>query len=231
MPNFKRVSKTSNYVKLFIGDRIHISNMIKEHKRDDPKFADYSAAIRYYVHLGIAAETATSDLRNSLDNTIVRQSQKEAVRDELKPLANLIENLTNKVTESVEKNSEFFADVSKRTEIIESKLDIASEKIINLLNSILITGENALRNIIVLRSIIYIFFLGLRTGKIEPGKENLVKWNKMITLAHKKANSLSIAEVNQLHEETLEAEVIQRFSSEIFKEVNALPEPETVTPA
>jgi hypothetical protein len=226
MPNFKSISKNSNFVKLFVGDKIHIANMIKENKHIDPRFADYSAAIRYYVHLGITAETATNDLRNSLDNTIVKQSQKEAVRNELKPLVNLIENLINTVVETTERSSQFFADVTKRTEIIEGKIDQASETIINLLKSILITGENALRNVIVLRSIIYIFFLGHKTGKIAPGKENLIKWNKMITLAHQHANKLSIAEVNLLSGEIVEAEIIQKMASDIFKQINSLPEPQ-----
>ena len=234
MPNFKTVSKTSHYTKLLVGDKMHITNMIKEFKTTDARFADMSAAIRYYVHVGIAAETATSDIRNSLDNTIVKASQKEAVRKELIPLDNKIENLITAIRETAAENSSFFTDVARRTEIVEAKLDRNIERIdngfdsvINFLKGMLITGEQTLRNLIVLRSIIYVFFLGHKTGRIEPGKENVTKWTRMISLAHEKANEFSITEVKMLSSEVLETTTIQKMAREIFKEVNSLPEPIT----
>ena len=216
---------------------MHISKMIKELGKDDKKFENPAAAIRHYVHLGIAAETATSDLRNSLDNTIVKQSQKEAVRNELKPLSEIIEKLINTIKESKEENSQFFTDVAKRTEIIETKIERANENIaaaieqgnnsiLEMMKSVLLTGEQTLRNLIVLRSIIYVFALGHKTGKIEPGKENLIKWNNLIALAHHRANQLSIAEVKMLSSEVLEAHIIQEMASDIFRQINSLPQPE-----
>lgn len=129
MPNFKSVSKNSHTTRLLVGDKMHIANIIKEFKTTDARFADVSSAIRYYVHVGIAAEITTSDIRHSLDNTIVKASQKEAVRKELIPLDNKIENLITALQESTADNSRFFGDVAKRTEIIESKLDRSIEKL------------------------------------------------------------------------------------------------------
>jgi len=91
----------------------------------------------------------------------------------------------------------------------------------------LTTGENAPRNIIVLRNIIYIFLLGFKTGRIEPGKDNTIKWQRIIKRAHKHANKLSIIEVNKLAGESVE--VIKKISAAIFGEVLTLPEPKTLS--
>ena len=85
------------------------------------------------------------------------------------------------------------------------------------------TGEDAFRNIIVLRSIIYVFLLGHRTGRIVSGDENLRLWGKIIEVAHHKANALSVEEVKRLATGTVEARVITRIASEIFDEIQKLP--------
>jgi hypothetical protein len=222
---FREISRINMTVRLLNGDKIHVEKMVRELKYKDPNFATESAAVRHYVHLGVIAETATTDLRGSLTNNIVKRSQKDAVRAELLPLDNKVENLVNAFKEFSEENSNLFKDVSRRTEVIETKLDAGNEAILGLLKSMNITGEQSFRNLIVLRSIIYVFFLGHKTGRIEPGKENLQKWHQMINLAHQKANALSLNEIKMLTGDVMEADVIRKMASEIFKEVLRLPQP------
>lgn len=225
MAKLKRVSKISNFTKLFVGDKNHIGKMVREFKMTDKRFETEAAAVRYYVHLGIVSEAATEDLSNSLNHSIVKNSISTAVEKELSKHSAHIEKLQNLVEDSIAKNEGNFNDIAIRTTSIETKLDAGFETVINLLKSLLKTGEQTLRNLIVLRSIFYVFFLGHQTGRIEPGKENLQKWNRMINLAHQKANALSVDEIKMLSGDVMETDVIRKMASEIFKEVIALPQP------
>lgn len=77
-------------------------------------------------------------------------------------------------------------------------------------------GNVTLPDWIVLQRVFFVFLLGHKTGKIESGKENIVKWSRMINLAHEKANELSIKEFKLLSSEGLEAGTIQNMAQEIF---------------
>jgi len=225
---FREISRVNLTVRLLNGSKMHIERMVRELKRTDPNFATESAAVRHYVNVGIAAETATTDLRNSLDNNIVKRSQKEAVRAELLPLDNKVENLINEFKKFSEENGNLFRDISKRSESIETKLDAGNEAILSLLKSIDITSEESFRNVIVLRSVFYVLLLGHKTGRIESGKENLVKWDFIINMAHQRANELSLNEIKMLSGDRIESEIIRNMASEIFKAVARLPEPRTI---
>ncbi|MCY7375515.1 MAG: hypothetical protein LH472_06040 [Pyrinomonadaceae bacterium] len=210
-----------------MGDKNHIGRMVREFKSIDKRFETEAAAVRYYVHIGIVAESATEDLSNNLNHSIIQRSIKLAVEKQLVAQSNHIEILQNLIKESTAKNEDNFSDIARRTSSIETKLDNGFELIVRLLNGILSTGEQALRNIIVLRSIFYVFFLGHQTGRIAPGKENFMKWSTLINLAHDRANQLSIQEVKLLNSETLESTVIQKMASDIFMEIAHLPQPHT----
>lgn len=227
MPRFRSVSKTTNTVKLLVGDKMHIKDLVKEFRLTDKRFENETTAIRYFVHLGITAQTATENLRNSLDNTIVKTSIKEAVRMELSFHSAHIENLQNMVKYSVQRNEENFADIARRTEIIETKLDGGLNDLKSLLNNFITTGEISLRNLIVMRTIIYVYLLGIKTGRLETGDENLGKWTTMITYAHQQANELSLEEIKLLSSNIMETTVIQKMATEVFKKVSALPAPKS----
>jgi len=227
MPRFRSISKTNNTVRLFVGDKMHIKEMVKEFKRDDPRFETEATAIRYFVHLGIAAQSATENLRNSLDNTIVKNSIKDAVRQELSFHSNHIENLQNMVKDSVQRNKENFADIARRTEIIETKLNGGINELKALFESFINTGAISLRNIIVLRTIIYVYLLGIKTGKLETGAENLGKWTTMITYAHQRANELSLEEIKLLSIDVMETKIIQKMATDVFIKVSSLPAPKS----
>jgi nucleoside-triphosphatase THEP1 len=221
MPRFKSVSRTVNSVKLLKGDEIHIKKMVQEFRMTDKRFETNSAAIRYYVNVGIASERTTETVRDGLKDKIVRQNQKDAVRDELKPLANNIKELKELVSERFKESEESFASLSRNTDRIESKLDHGNEGILTVFKLV----ENALRNVIVLRSIFYVFLLGHKMGRIEPGEENLSRWSNIVTAAHRRANVLSLQEINSLSAEKLEADVVLKMSTDIFSQINSLPKP------
>jgi hypothetical protein len=53
-----------------------------------------------------------------------------------------------------------------------------------------------------------------------------VKWNRIIRLAHRGANALSVEEIKMLSEEVMETDIIQKMAEDIFKQINTLPKPE-----
>jgi hypothetical protein len=204
---------------------MHIKQMVKEFKSTDERFKNETNAIRYFVHLGISAQQATENLRNSLDNTIVKNSIKETVRKEISFHSAHIETLESLIEDFTEKTEANFQEIARRTNSIEDQINSTKEIILKSLNYGVSTGEHALRNLIVLRSIFYVFFLGYRTGRITPGKENLTTWHRIIELAHKKANELSIKEINLISADVVESVVIKQMADEIYKDITRLPEP------
>ncbi len=239
MPRFRSVSRTTNTVKLLIGDKMHIKQMVKEFKSTDERFKNETNAIRYFVHLGISAQQATENLQNSLDNTIVKNSIKEAVRKEISFHSAHIEKLQTITENLIKENEANFTEIARRTDAIEDLISAEGQTLLKTLNAgflmsedalrtnehALQTSEHSLRNLIVLRSIFYVFLLGHRTGKIAPGEEDLIKWNKIIILAHEKANQLSLKEIKMVSADVLESTVIQQMANEIYKEIRALPKP------
>jgi len=238
MEKVKKISKEPANTRLFSKDSEHIKKLVKRNRYTDKRFDSSSSAIRYYVELGIAAENPVEDAGKSLDQKVINLSQRDALREELNPLTNAVENLFGAIKTLGVDQADYFTDSATHLNRIEAHLERGikeiSRQLITSLESIYAqldgsgkTGEETLRNLIVLRSVFYVFLLGHKTGKIEPGKENLVKWNRMINLAHEKANELSMKEVKMLSSEALEAVTIQNMAQEIFRQVNALPEPKT----
>ena len=246
------LAKTNVSTRLFMGNKMHIARMVKNYRFTDPNFNNQAAAIRHYVNIGIQAETATSDVRYALENSVVKNSIKDGLREELKSHTNNIKKFDGTLTDSLEEFRELFADLGRRSTAIETRLDTDAEKLrrqldnnaeklrltlngnqqslVKLLERVIHTDSEALRNIIVLRSVIYVFLLGYKTGKIKDEQINLVNWTTIVEAAHEKANALSIEEVKMLAAGTLEAGVIQRMAQEIFLEAKKHPTVESDAP-
>jgi hypothetical protein len=216
---YRAVSKTSITVRLFNGSKIHIEKVVRELKGANVNFASESAAVRYYVSLGIDAETATSDLRNSLDNSIVKESIDGAMGKKLNPLKESIVRIDQALKNFTAENARIFTDVAKRTADIEAKLDTGFENTSATLEKLLLTGDNSFKNIAVLRSLFYIFLLGIQTGKINQGKDNLDQWNNIVRIAHEKAGEFAAQELRELSTGRMESDVIKNLTLQIFTHV------------
>lgn len=238
MEKVRKISKEPAVTRLFSKDSEHIKKLVKKNRYTDKRFDSSSSAIRYYVELGIAAENPVENSAEDLKHRIIRSSQKNIIGEQLVPLTEAIEILFERMKIFDKNQADYFTNSATHLNRIEAHLERGvkeiSRQFITSLESIYAqldgsgkTGDETLRNLIVLRSVFYIFLIGHKTGKIEPGKENLVKWNRMINLAHEKANELSIKEVKMLNGETLEATVIQKMAGDIFRQVASLPEPKT----
>lgn len=236
MEKTKKISNETAATKLFSEDYQHIKKLVKKKRFTDKRFESNSAAIRYYVELGIAAENPVEDEGKNLDQEVINFSQRDALRDELIPLTVALENLFGAVKTLSVNQADYFSNSAAHLHRIEAHLERGikeiSRQLVTSLESIYSqldengkTGDETLRHLIVLRSIFYIFLLGYQTGKIEPGTDNLEKWNSIIDLAHKKANELSLDEVKSLTAENAESKVVQRMANEIFEATRKLPMP------
>lgn len=219
MTRHKSISRTNNTVRLFVGDKLHIKELVKEFKKDDPRFATEATALRYFINIGISTQRATEDLRGSLDHTMIKESISLAVSKKLKEHSDHIEELQNLIKNLVQTNEQNFSDIANRATKVEDKLDQKFTEVINNVIKSNQTSEQGLRNIIVLRSIIYVFLLGIKTGKIPPGEDHIQTWRRIISIAHRRANELSVQEVNSMTGEGVEAGIIQKISGDIFKEI------------
>lgn len=216
---YRAISKSSVSVKLFNGSKRHIDTMVREFRNSDPAFSSVASTVRHYVHIGISAESATSDLRWTLDNSAIKESQKNAVRAELKPHSGNIKNLIEEVKKLGDETEQLFRDLTERTNAIETKLETGFEDTSAMLEKLLTTGEQSFKNIVVLRSLFYIFLLGIQTGKINTGKDNLAQWNTIVKLAHEKSNDFAAEELRELSSGQMETDVIKNMTLHIFSAV------------
>lgn len=217
-----KISKKTSYTKLFVKDMNYIIKMVDENSKNDKIYVDKSSAIRHYVKVGIAAEHKSDGMLDLFDSNIVRRSQRNAVREELKPLANTIKNLTDEIKDLREHNESIFGDISNQITAFQTAVSKSFEDIIETHNNDRTFDIESLRNIFVMRSIIYVFLLGIQTGKVLPGKDNLKRWNAIIGLAHKKANKLSIQELKNFNSEEKEKSIVQRIANELFEETQKI---------
>lgn len=239
MPRKRSISRTNNTVRLFVKDKMHIKQMVEEFKKTDPRYDNEATAIRYFVHLGISAQQATENLRNSLDNTIVKHSIKQGLQDELKTHTESLDKLVKTVNDLSEKTDINHRDLAKRQTDVESKLETLTEGVFDavgllklLQSSIGLNSQETLRNVIVLRTILYVFLLGYQTERILPDKDkkNAYYWAELIRIAHERANELSINEVQRLSAQDLEANVIVKMAEQIFKEILSMQQPQFKLP-
>lgn len=231
----KKLSETTHHIKIFMTDLRHIRRKLKD-ENDKAHFKSISSAIRHYVHNGIAAEDNIDYTRNSLKDRIVREAQKNIVFDAHKPLTRKIDRI-----ETLIKNLEVQQDLNFRSQSnqfvnLEDALSGEFSKIAGFLNNLPAALPKApentsrepslekeiLKNILVLRSVMYVYVLGM-FGKAVPitGDGNHF-WVNLLEVAHREAHQLSALEIFKLDEEELELK-LATFAKEIYsKAINGL---------
>lgn len=179
----------------------------------------------WMVHIGIAATLQTDQIEHTLDNAIVKRSQKNAVRDELKPLTNNLKNLNDAIENLIVKNDDSFGQLIESSKIVEDIVKQRLESFENVMEKVLLsiqkgsgTERESLRNIIVIRSLIYLFLIGHKLGRIESGTDDYNNWKLVVINAHKRANLISDEELDLMEGGKIDEKVIMNFTTELFKE-------------
>ncbi len=166
--------------RLLVRDANFLKQKIKTDGVRDVRFKDRSAALAHYVHLGIAAEKQV-EAANSLGDRIIRESQREVVIDSLRPLKEAIDKLTVTMTGFGELQASSLSETTRVTRGIQ-------EGVIHLAAR----SRRELENIIIIRSVLFVFLLGIRTNRIQPDERT--PWDKLIAFAHEKARELAVEE-------------------------------------
>lgn len=207
-------------------DNDHLNRKVRSLRYDDKRFENFGAAIRHYVHLGIATEKRT-ETANTLDDKIIKASQKEVVTDSLLPLKTSIDDLIGAMRSFAQKQDEQYAESAKLGQHILRRVDGINEQLSGqlgeLLSKILTDGkttEETLRNVIVLRSILYVYLLAYKTGRIEPNGD--AAWTKLVVATTQKAQELSIVELQHLAQGNLETQVVEGLATEMFKIIKSI---------
>ena len=221
-----KISKVNLPSRLFEKDTNHIRRKVKEAGIKDTRFKDNSSAIRYYVRLGIAAETRT-ETANNLDDRIIKSSQKEVVTKTLLPVKNSIDELITAMQNFGRQQTEHFTEARKQNEFLATRIEALNELcskqfagiIYELMNSGSIIYES-LRNTIILRSILYVFLFGYKTERFEP--DDRIARQKVIAFAHQKAGELTDQELERIAGGELETKVVETLGKEIFAEIRKL---------
>lgn len=217
----RKISRVNTPARLFAKDEEHIRTKVKINGITDTRFKDNSSAIRYYVQNGIDYEKRIQS-SNTLDSTIIKSSQKEVITETLKPVKSSVDDLINVMKDFGKKQEEHFTESLKLSERLARRFEATNEQhesnYAELMKEFLIGGkinEEALRNAIVLRSILSVFLLAYKTGRIIPSDKT--NWNKVVFFIIQKAQELSIMEIQQLTSGNKEDKAVEILTQELWE--------------
>ena len=219
----RAISKSNSSSRLFTKDEHYLKNKVKTLKFTDPNFRDNSSAIRYYVQIGIASERRV-EAANSLDDKIIKSSQQEVVREELNPLKKSIDSLINVIERMNDNQNKNTQEVLKSQELTNLKLDSINDQLsqhllplLKLITKSEFLNMQSLRNIIILRSVLFVFLMAHRTERINPDK--IKDWQKIIKFAHVKAEELTDEELKHIESNTFETSIVEDLATQLFSEL------------
>lgn len=229
-----RVSKTTNTLKLFSIDKTYIKNKVQELRGIEKDFASEATAIRHYIHVGIAAEISTTDIRKSLENSIVKRSQKEAVRKELEIVTADLMEIERKIIHAHDKSQENFSDMARRLEILETKVGAESEAIQkNVADSqqhfeealtaqtlkLQIDNKYLLRNVLILRTLSFLMLLFAKEAENKKELRHLKNWSGIVNLVRETINNVPLDLMKQVSEPYFETELVEAIGRELYKDL------------
>lgn len=205
------ISKTVNSARLYAKDQVHINRMVKELKLSDPKFANNTSAIRHYVRLGIASENRVEHA-HSLDGKIVRETQKDVIRETLVPLKDSLDTLLVVMQHFENRQENFLSSISKQYELLQREISGLSEKN-NSTNDNKYT-EEILRCVYILRAIMTVYVLAYNQNRHKSAGQT--DWQNVMKTLYAKANDIALKEINNLSTDSLENELIDRLARDFW---------------
>lgn len=128
MSKTKTIGKENMGTRLFTTDEAYIKSIVKKNRFIDKRFENNSAAIRYYVELGIAAQNNAVEASENLVNSILRRDQKHAVAEHLSPLITGINTLWEAVKTLDANQDYYFTRAEQRLEKLESRFGQLGEQ-------------------------------------------------------------------------------------------------------
>ena len=205
---------------LFLTDERFIKEKLKEGLFDEKgKPLTMSSIIRKYVHLGLINEKNTQHAEYSLRDKVVRKSLFRLMDEFMSPMQTAInefreENkaLKNVIRELLDK---------KKSDAFELQMSINSLREDLLLEFGNIStdkySELSFKNLVILRTVFYVFLLGYHHKKIPPHSSAEDAWIEIVKIVHNKAGEMSLEELAGKDTEGLEKE-IKRLAGATYTE-------------
>ena len=195
----KRISSTSHTTRLYSRNESHVKKMVRDFGHENTKYRNVTAAIRHYVELGIATEKRTEGL-TSVESRIVKTSQKEVIIETIRPLTKEIDRLTNIIEDLREENKD----------LRSGQFDI-----IQLLKPLSFLLKKCLHNILILRSVFYVFSLGYKSKDISSF--TIKDWNNLVVAINNKTITLTEEELKRSAEEETDINLLNNNVRDAFK--------------
>lgn len=221
----KKISKAPTAGRLCRNDELHLEKQVKLFKTSDPKFKDNSAALRYYVNLGIKTEVRSlkgGNFDETKGSLTARSNSNFGSNDPLIPIKNSIDILTKAVDDLSNKQYDFFQGQTEGITDLRNELLTQFEKVSTLINTPSEMEINAerflkeiLKNIVVFRCIHYVFLLGISPGSI-PIKYETIDWQRVVKIVYDRAAKISPEELESISAGELNNEKIRGISQEMF---------------
>ena len=181
--------------------------------------------------------------------SIVKQSQAEVIDRRLTPLITQIDKLTDEVRRLSEINQNLSSQVSRTTLNITSGVQSISEqlkeivsadnrtinvmeineqliKLTAMVQPLTVNNSTALKNVIALRSLFYLFLFAYPTGSIgEANQLTRQQWMYFVREAQKRANKLSTEEYNTL-DPFQQHKFIEDYAGKLLKQISIISQEE-----
>lgn len=206
----KRVSKTGIKTYLNLSDERFLKEKLKENLLDEKgKHYTMSSIIRKYVHLGLINEKNTQHAQYSLRDQVVRKSLFRLMDEFHEPMQNMLTLIREENAELKKGLEAVIANNDKHGFILQN--EIANLKVDLLASFDQIKddkySELAFKNILILRTVFYVFLLAYH-HKVIPNKLEAEKaWIKIVKVVHRKAGELSMNELVIKDTKALEYEI------------------------
>lgn len=240
-PKDYEISRIQLGLKPFQKDLKQIDNLTKTEFK-----GNYSDCLRTLVREALLRRRLVSEGKDAT-LSIVKDSQAQVIDARLHPLIKQIDGLTEQIRQLTEANKELTKNITNSTQGASSNInEIYKElqalnsnfdqsklfdeinkqiaKLMLTLQPLAVHNEVALKNIIAMRGLFYVFLLGYQSGSIEEAnKLSRGQWMFFVRDMQKKINNLSFEEFTKL-DGIGQHNFIENYAKELFTEIAIVPE-------
>ena len=218
--HIKRVSKTTFRTNLNLTDERFLNEKLKENLRDEHgKPFTMSSIIRKYVHLGLINEKNTQHAQYSLRDKIVRESLFRLMDEFNQPMQKILHKIREDNEELNAKMGLVIQAATNSNDVVIYQMNKLREDLFGAFSQMTseMSNEPLLKNLIILRTVFYIFLLAFHRKPLpnHPKAEDL--WVRVVKIVHTKADALDLYEFGQKTHEDLEI-ALRNLAAESYGE-------------
>ena len=124
-----KLTGKTHTVRLNARDKRVIRQVVRDQGKNDERFKTETAAIRYYVKVGIAAEKSTQDLEYNLNSRLVRDALHNSTKKDYDDFKIIIQKQADEAEQINAKLYDYFTEANIKNQRLENMLIRCLEKI------------------------------------------------------------------------------------------------------